>query len=154
MKLLLLTLLICFNGFGQEILYPRQDHAKHFLLGMGVGAGIYFTTYEITENKRKALAFGILGGLVAGCVKESLDVLAFKGDFEIADVAWTTLGSVSVVIPLDIFMYNNGNKILTAYPKPPVRPTWRDRRTMRLNEKARVRELEDSINDNKNKFWH
>ena len=156
-KLLILTLLICFNSFSQEILYPRQDHAKHYVAGMAVGGLGYFFAYELTQNKPKSLAFGILAGFVVGTGKELGDVIFLGGDFEVADIAWTGLGSVSVVIPLDYFFFNKGNKPHTAYPIEPSHPTRQEKRIIRMNERVREKDLRDSIrNSNKQagKFWH
>jgi len=145
MKLLILTLLICFNGFGQEILYPDSDKLYHAAAGAAIGAISYGMIYHYTGNKRKALFGSAATALVAGIVKESIDVMVNKeGVFEVGDVVYTFTGGVVVVLSLDIFTHKRGRATWQEAEVVDKTLDRRERQVLRMNERVREKELRDN----------
>ena len=155
--LLILTLLICFHGFGQDILEAndpeyipiRQDHLSHAAAGAIIGGLSYAFYFELTQNKRKSLVYSIGTSLIAGFIYEGISTVIIDRDFEVEDAIFVMSGSLAIIIPMDIWMFNQGNKPLTSIP-PKITPTRQQKRIMRMNQKVREKNLRDSINGKNN----
>ena len=98
-KILLLSVLALFTlpTFSQNIFEP--DKVTHYLAGSSVSMGTYLVLdrYEIKRNKKIAISISV--GILAGILKESHDK-SKGGKFDTNDLLATTLGSITVIIPI------------------------------------------------------
>ena len=100
-KILLLSVLALFTlpTFSKNIFEP--DKVTHYLAGSSVSMGTYLVLdrYEITRNKKIAISISV--GILAGILKESHDK-SKGGKFDTNDLLATTLGSITVIIPIKL----------------------------------------------------
>ena len=89
-----------FYEYGKFIL-TESDKQKHFVAGVVISGVSYELGLKKFEDRKKAALFAIGLGLTAGIAKESFD--NWRGVphyFDDRDVLATTMGSISVTIPL------------------------------------------------------
>lgn len=89
-----------FYNYGKFIL-TENDKQKHFGAGVVISTIGYEWGLKKFEDRKKAALFAIGLGLTAGIAKESFD--NWRGVphyFDDRDVLATTMGSISVTIPL------------------------------------------------------
>ena len=92
-KLILITILITTIGYGQ------QDKQKHFAAGAVISGAVYYFTTEIAGgNANNAFWASWVVGTWVGMAKE-----AYDPRWDWGDLGATSLGAVSVSIPLNIF---------------------------------------------------
>jgi uncharacterized membrane protein YjdF len=98
-KILLLSVLALFTlpTLSQNIFEP--DKVTHYLAGSSASMGTYLILdrYEIKRNKKIAISISV--GILAGILKESHDK-SKGGKFDKNDLLATTLGSITVIIPI------------------------------------------------------
>tara|TARA_R110001606_G_scaffold87470_1_gene197418 strand:+ start:54 stop:380 length:327 start_codon:yes stop_codon:yes gene_type:complete len=100
-KILLLSVLTLFTLpiLSQTIFEP--DKVTHYFAGSSVSMGTYLVLdgYEIKQNKKIAISISV--GILAGILKESHDK-SKGGKFDTNDLLATTLGSITVIIPIKL----------------------------------------------------
>ena len=148
MKKLITLLTIIFlttSVVGQSVLYPDRDKLYHAAAGAAIGAISYGMIYHYTGNKRKALFGSAATALVAGIVKESIDIMVNKeGVFEVGDVVYTFTGGIVASLTLDIFTHKRGRTTWQEAEVVDKRLDRRERQILRMNERVREKELRDN----------
>jgi len=109
-KLFYLILLLSISSYcsGQfynnnQFILQEKDKQYHFAAGAVVTGITYEWALRKYGNKRKALFISIGMGLAAGIAKETLDSTQKNNMFDGRDVLATSMGSLSISIPLSIF---------------------------------------------------
>ena len=84
-----------------KFILTEKDKQKHFGAGVVISAIGYEWGLKKFEDRKKAALFGIGLGIAAGIAKESYDNWrGFPSYFDDRDILATTMGSISVTIPL------------------------------------------------------
>ena len=91
----LLALLLTFASFqasAQLTSRSQPDKVKHFAAGALIAGSVQTLTYEITDNRGKAMLFGFGAGCVAATAKELYDMTG-RGTPSFKDALWTGIGA-------------------------------------------------------------
>lgn len=100
-KILLLSILTLFTlpMLSQNIFEFEDDKVIHYLAGSTLSMGTYLILdrYEIKRNKKIAISISV--GILAGVIKELHDK-SKGGAFDKNDLFATSLGTVSIIIPI------------------------------------------------------
>ena len=88
----------------------QDDKKLHFAAGAIASTIGYEYVYSKTEDKKQALAAGILTSLVAGIGKEVYDSFQPKNKFDQHDIAATILGGVTVSFTIKLNLINFGKE--------------------------------------------
>ncbi len=109
-KLFYLILLLSISSYcsGQfynnnQFILQEKDKQYHFAAGTVITGVTYEWALRKYGNKRKALFISVGMGLAAGIMKETLDSTQKNNVFDGRDVLATSMGSLSISIPLSIF---------------------------------------------------
>ncbi len=86
-----------------QFILQEKDKQLHFAAGVVVSFISYEWALKTWEDKNKAVAFSIGMGILAGVAKETIDHQSPPNRFDDRDVLATTMGSVSISIPLFVF---------------------------------------------------
>jgi len=109
-KLLIVLFLVPMLAFGQKVpMYKQFDKQLHFAVGMEASAAAYAVVYGATQSKLIASAASIAFSFVLGVSKEIYDYYDY-GLFDWKDVEATTLGSLPLVITVDIVLWGKKRK--------------------------------------------
>ena len=104
MRLFYILLLFPTLFFGQ--LLQEKDKQLHFAAGMVSGAVGYTLVYNKTQNKKLAIAGGLVTSFAAGLAKEYYDKQN-GGKADPRDILATSLGGLSVSVTIPLFTKNN-----------------------------------------------
>ena len=99
--LLIITFMLTTAMDGQSFVEQKDKHL-HFAAGNIAGLVGYTTSYQKHEDKTRALITGICTAFAAGVAKEMYDA-ATGGYVELADVAATTLGGITIGFTIPLF---------------------------------------------------
>ena len=99
--LLIITFMLTTAMDGQSFVEQKDKHL-HFAAGNIAGLVGYTTSYQKHEDKTRALITGICTAFAAGVAKEFYDA-ATGGYVELADVAATTLGGITIGFTIPLF---------------------------------------------------
>tara|TARA_R100001463_G_scaffold18072_2_gene45446 strand:- start:2315 stop:2677 length:363 start_codon:yes stop_codon:yes gene_type:complete len=88
----------------------QDDKKLHFAAGTIASAIGYEYVYSKTEDKKQALAAGILTSLVAGIGKEVYDSFQPKNKFDQHDIAATVLGGAAFSFTIKLNLINFGKE--------------------------------------------
>jgi hypothetical protein len=109
LKLAALALLLSVSATGQSFKSYHgtsndwspfhNDKAKHIAVGALIGASAWSVAEE--EGHKYPLLHGLFWALLAGAIKENYDK-NHGGRPEYADVFWTGMGAVLVVVPIKL----------------------------------------------------
>ncbi len=99
--LLIITFMLTMAMDGQTFIEQKDKHL-HFAAGNIAGAIGYNASYQKHEDKTRALITGICTAFAAGVAKEMYDA-ATGGYVELADVAATTLGGITIGFTIPLF---------------------------------------------------
>ena len=91
-----------------QFILQEKDKQLHFAAGVAVSFVSYEWALKTWKDKKKAVAFSIGMGILSGVVKETIDHQNPPNKFDERDVLATTMGSVSITIPL--FVLRNKHK--------------------------------------------
>ena len=77
-----------------------NDKIMHFLAGASITSVTYIglERFELKHNER--IVISVVTGIVAGILKETVD--SRRGVFDTKDLLATTMGSISIIIPIKI----------------------------------------------------
>lgn len=117
-KLITILLFIPIIGFSQKIPYDKQ---LHLIAGATISAGTYAVVHYNTGNKTTATFAAIGVTAFAGLSKELYDQYSYGG-FDWKDFGATMLGSVPVVITLNLTIPDRYIKIGYTGKRKRIKP--------------------------------
>ena len=106
--LILLLLLTTIPASAQLLTEP--DKKMHFIAGAFTSALGYAVAYEFTQDKEKAVLYGIGTAILIGTIKEISDSTQSGNSFDGRDLLATTYGGISVGITIDLIRQRNQTK--------------------------------------------
>jgi len=80
-----------------------KDKQMHFVAGTITGTLGYNYVYSKTKDRKKAFVAGIITSIAVGICKESLDATQPGNNFDLKDLAATTLGGITIGITINLF---------------------------------------------------
>lgn len=107
MKRIILT--VSLFASSMAISQVATDKVLHFMLGAIVGQSTSYLVNELTDNPKKAFIISFASTLAVGLGKELYDQYIYGG-FDLKDLLATSLGGLSVTIPMSVFQVNRKNK--------------------------------------------
>ena len=92
-------------------LLTEPDKKMHFAAGAISSAFGYALAYEFTQDKQKAVLYGIGTALLAGTLKELSDSTQSGNYFDGRDLLATAYGGISVGITIDLIRTRNQKRV-------------------------------------------